>query len=502
MSTQLSSQTEETVNSPSDRVPLPQKFGFGLGSFVDMWGQWLYNSLAFQVFNIFLGINPGLVSTVLMINRLWDAVTDPLFGWLSDNTRSRFGRRRPFILIAGLLAGVGLPLLYAVGEGWSSHQYFLYMILSSGVYICITSAFMMPYASLGMEMTPNYNERTLLMGVRNAIQKAPELAMFFAGQFTTLAVWDGANMTNLSERLFLLFTSSDAWAKGKGENILLGAQVYTTILGAIMVLCAILMFVLLRERYYKNVVERKQKKVKIIETIYQALSCKPFRNLLFMVLAYAIGTSMVGALGYYNTIYYVCQGDLGLGAAWNFKMGIAGMVFGFLGIPFYTTISKKWGKRHAMALVLIMAIMAFIGDWWLYNPNLPWLQIFATGFVAFTGAGFWTLYNSLLPDVIDYDELESGKRREGAFSACQSWIMKVGLALGAGASGWILAATGFDSELGGNQPAEAIFWIRFLLSSVPVIFLLGALFALYKFPLTRENMATLRSELEAIRGKV
>ncbi|MBC2605463.1 MFS transporter [Pelagicoccus albus] len=498
------SQTD-AADSPShlsDKVPVPQKIGYGLGSFLDMWGQWLYNSLAFQVFNIFLHINPGLVSTVLMINRLWDAVTDPVCGWLSDNTRTRFGRRRPYILVAGVLAGVCLPLLFAVGRDWSSHHYFVYMILSSAVYICITSAFMMPYTSLGMEMTPNYNERTVLMGVRNAIQKAPELAMFFAGQFTTLAIWDGANFDNLSDRLYQLVTTSEAWQHGKGENILLGAQVYTIMLGSIMVISAISMFFLLRERYYKKVVERKQQKVKILETIYQALSCKPFRYLLVMVLAYGIGTSMVGALGYYNTVYYVCAGDLGLGAAWNFKMGIAGMVFGFAGIPFYTMISKWLGKKGAMGLVLFMAILAFIGDWFFYNPNYPWMQLLATGCVAFTGAGFWTLYSSILPDVIDYDELETGKRREGAFSACQSWIMKVGIAIGAGASGWILAATGFDSDLGGDQPPEAIFWIRFLLSTVPVLFLSAALFCLYKFPLSREKMASIRVDLENMRGEV
>ena len=183
-------------------------------------------------------------------------------------------------------------------------------------------------------------------------------------------------------------------------------------------------------------------------------------------------------------------------------MGISGMIFGFCGIPFYGLISGWVGKRHAMGLVLIMAIMAFIGDWWFYNPNIPWLQIFASGFVAFTGAGFWMLFNSLLADVIDYDELETGKRREGSFSACQSWILKIGLSLGAGASGWILAATGFDADLGGDQTAHAIFYIRFMLSAIPVIFLVGALFALYKFPLTKEAMAELRLKLEEMRGEV
>ncbi|HNX05753.1 MAG TPA: MFS transporter, partial [Opitutales bacterium] len=298
--------------------------------------------------------------------------------------------------------------------------------------------------------------------------------------------------------------------------------------------CAVLMFVLLRERYYDKLAS-KQARVSIKDTLFTAIACRPFRYMLVLILAYGLGTSMVSALGYYNTIYYVCRGDVALGTWWNFRMGIAGMVFGFAGIPFFTLISKYWGKRHAMAAVLILAIMAFIGDWFFYAPEAPrltefvksviitlhlpslfssmdetwfatlnvgpWLQLLACGCVAFTGAGFWTIYNSMLADIMDYDELQTGKRREGSFSACQSWISKVGMALGAGASGWILAATGFDADQK-IQSAESIFWIRFMLSSIPVLFLCVALWGIIKFPLTREKMGEIRTELEKVRGKV
>jgi len=490
------------ILNPEDRIPIPQKVGYGLGSFLDMWGQWLYNTFAFQVFNVFLFVPAGWISTLLMVNRLWDAGTDPLFGWLSDNTRTKWGRRRPFILIGGLLTGLSMPLLYAVEQGWSNTHYIAYMAISSAIYIMFTSSFIMAWSGIGMEMTPDYNERTKLMAVRNAIQKMPELAMFFAAQFTTMAVWDGANLGNVVDRVAQLFTTTAAWGKGEAPNILLGAQVYSVILGSIMAIAAVAMFFLLKERYYKNIVARKQKKLPIVDTIYKAIACKPFRNLLMMVLAYGLGTSMVAVLGYYNTIYYVCQGNVALGAAWNFKMGVAGMVFGFCGIPFFTLISKYFGKRHAMTTVLVMAIMAFIGDWWFYNPNHPWMQLLACGCVAFTGAGFWTIYNSLLTDVIDYDELETGKRREGSFSACQSWISKVGMALGAGASGWILDATGFSAELQGAQSEQTIFWIRLMLSVVPVVFISAAVVAIVKFPLSKETMRELRTNLETMRGKV
>ena len=135
------------------------------------------------------------------------------------------------------------------------------------------------------------------------------------------------------------------------------------------------------------------------------------------------------------------------------------------------------------------------------RPGAADAQLFACGFVAFTGAGFWTLYGSTIADVVDYDELETGKRREGSFSACQSWTSKFGIALGAGASGWILQFTGFDSKLP-VQSDHAIFMIRILLSSIPVIGLVLALVAVLRFQLTETRMHEIRAALEARRGVV
>lgn len=464
----------------SDRVPMPQKLGYGFGAFIDMWGHWLYPALAFHVFNVFLGVAPGLISTVQMVKVGIDAASDAIFGWVSDNTRTRFGRRRPFILVGGVLAGIGLPLLFAVGHGWSDTEYFVFMLVSTAIYVPIMSCFNMPWLSLGSEMTPDYHERTNVMSIRNAIQKAPELAMFFAAQFTTLAIFNDAN--------------------GK-PDILRGAQTYCTILGVIMVTAAIAMFLLARERYYEHLVSKQQQRIAFSDTLWRTLRCRPFRNLVMMMLAYGLGTAMVAALGYYATVYYVCKGDVALATRWNTAMGVSGMVFGFVGIPFFNRLARRHGKRAALATVLTLAICAFIGDWWLYDPERPMLQLFACGFVAFTGAGFWTLYGSVLADVVDHDELETGQRREGSFSACQSWISKVGIALGVGASGWILQFTGFNSKLP-VQTEHALFMIRILLSCIPVVGLVVALIAILRFPLTEARMREIRGALEARRGQV
>ena len=221
-----------------------------------------------------------------------------------------------------------------------------------------------------------------------------------------------------------------------------------------------------------------------------------------MALSYGLGTSMVGALGLYMTIYYVCGGDVALGSKWNFLMGISSMLLGVAGIPMFAWIAKRHGKRTAMLTVQVASILVFVGSWWLYNPKFPWLQPLASGLIAFTQGGFWMLYGSMGPDVIDYDELETGKRREGAFTSCGTWIMKVGLALGIGASGLVLALTGFKAELGGNQVAGALTNIRLFFSIIPIAGLLFAMFALARFGLTPEKMAEIRTQLEARRGKV
>lgn len=464
----------------SDRVPLPIKAGYGLGSFIDMWGHWLYPTLVYHVFNVFLGVAPGLIATALMVKALFDAVSDAFFGWLSDNTRTRYGRRRPFVLVGGILAGIGLPLMFAVGRGWSEGQYFAFLLISTICYVPLMSCFYMPWASLGAELTPDYHERTSVQAVRAAIQKLPELAMFVAAQFTTLAIFNDAD--------------------GK-PDILRGAQVYTSILGAIMVAVAMAIFMLVRERYYEKLVAARSERVPFKDTLYRTLRNRPFRIMLGTMLAFGLATSMVSTLGYYTTLYYVNGGDIAAGAQWNSAMGVSGMVMGLLGIPFATAIARRRGKRAAMLTMLWAGIAAFVGDWWFYNPRLPLLQLLASGGVAFAMAGFWTIFGSGMADVFDHDELDSGQRREGSFTACQSWVFKAALALGNFGSGWVLQATGFDAKLPVQSP-DALLWIRLLLSGIPTVWLLVAIFVVWRLPLTEAGMYDIRQQLEARRGKV
>lgn len=498
--------------APEDRVPPAQKFGYGIGTFIDMWGHWLYPTAAFLIFGLYLGMPQWQIGVGVILIRLFDAVSDPLFGWLSDNFRSRIGRRRPFMFVGCLLAGGGLPFLLAVKPGWGStdifgveiSNYLWFMLASSAIFLPMVSSFNMPYQSLGNELTPDYHERTSLFAVKNMIQKIPEVGLFYFGFFFSTAAWVGADHQNVWSRLHLLLTSFDAWKPapaGAHPNTLVGAQVYLAICGLIMIAVGLTSAILVRERYYGKLVAAKQTRISIKDTLWQTLRCRPFRIQLLMTVAYQMGTSMVSLLGLNVTIYYVCGGDQPLGNYWNFWMGVSGMVLGFLGVPVFAAIARRLGKRHAMWCVFGTAVAVFISTWWTYTPAVVWLQIFASGFIAFTGAGFWTVMGSIGADVMDYDELEGGRRREGSFAACNSWIMKVGMALGAGVSFFILSWVGFQNKAA-IQSVHTIFMIRFLLAAIPIIGMILAMIALARFPLSQEKMAEIRTALEARRGQV
>ena len=472
-----------------DRLPISTKLTYGLGTTLDMWGNWLYPSIVWVVFNMYLQVPAWQVSLALGLRLIFDALSDPLFGWLSDNARTRWGRRRPFMFVGAIASGICLPLLFVVPEGWGSSDvfgyeisaYFWWMIGSSAVYMTIVSCFNMPYQSLGFELTPDYNERTSLFSYKTGMQKIPEIALFSAAMFITRD-WFKDPETGVT-------------------NNLQGAFFYACILGAIMAIVGAFVAIKIKEPYYGRVVDSKQKKIPITDTLTKTFGCRPFRAQLAMALSYNIGTSMVGTLGFYATVYWVCSGDKALGSEWNFVMGLTNFFIGFCGVPTFAYLSRRLGKRHCMYVVQGLAATIFFATWWLYTPEIKWLQVVASGFIAFTGAGFWMLYGAMGADVVDQDELTTGVRREGAFQAGASWILKFGNVLGTVATGIVLTSTGFDEKLA-IQSDETLFNIRLYLAAIPIAGLTLAAFALSRYGLSRANVADIRKQLEERRGKV
>ncbi|MGD0572680.1 MAG: MFS transporter [Sedimentisphaerales bacterium] len=483
---------EITANNPGklvrDRLPILTKVCYGFGTALDMWGIWLYFSVAFAVFNIYLGVSPVLVGFALFFIRFYDAFTDPFMGWISDNLRTKYGRRRPFILIFGVLCGLGLPIMFLVSPTWSDKTFlglsavFWYMIVSNMIYIPIFSAYTVPFNSLANELSPDYEERTSIMTYRSVLQKIFEVGNFYALRFTNLA-W------------FLI--------PGTGkQNILMGLRVYSCILGVVMAIFAIIIFFRVKERYYENIVVKKQQEhVSLKSALYETLTCRPFLFMLLVGACFNLGTSMLGTLGYYATVYYVCGGNQALGNDWNFWMGMAFMFGGLIGAPILNRVAYFVGKRNALIVNAFIGIIAYASSWYLYNPHIQWMQTIASGLMGLTASGLWMLYGSICADVIDYDELNTGKRREGSFTSCGTYIIKLGNSLGILFSGVVLSWIGYDSKLAAQTP-HTVFWIRIMLMALPLVGMALVIAFILQVPLTKKICEEIRIKLEARRGQV
>jgi GPH family glycoside/pentoside/hexuronide:cation symporter len=461
-------------------LPLPTKLAYGMGGSTDIFGHWLYNGLKDPVYNVFLGLAPSQVSFVRGTTLLVDACAGLLFGWLSDNTRSRWGRRRPYILVGSILSGLGLPVLFMARPDWSSDQIFLFMIVTAALYAPVIASYNTPYQSLGAELTPDYNERTSVMSYKGVMQKAAGALIGWALWFATLPMFNDP-------------------LTGK-PDVARGAVWAAAICGAWMILSGVVNFLFVKERYYQKA--HSQARVGFLKMFGDAFRCRPYLVLLGTALVYAIPTGLVGTLGFYALNYHVFRGDIAAAATISGWSSMTYLACGLLGIVAANRLARRIGKHKTLICALGIGLVAFGSSWWLYTPSYPILSIVCTGLNGFSATGLWVVLPAMSADVIDFDELSSNRRREGAYTATFSWVMKVGMMFSMLIGGPLLEATGFDAKLGGAQSPEAVLWIRIMFAGIPVAALLLALILIQFYPLGTERMREIRAQLELRRGTV
>jgi GPH family glycoside/pentoside/hexuronide:cation symporter len=267
-----------------------------------------------------------------------------------------------------------------------------------------------------------------------------------------------------------------------------------------MILSGLANFSFVRERYYSKA--QSQERVGFFAMFRDTFSCRPYLVLLVLALVYAIPVGLTGTLGYFVTTYYVFPGDMAKAGGIMFWGGLAYALFGIAGIPVAAALSRRLGKPRALSIVLIAGLIAFGSAWWLYTPANPWLSVVCGGFNGLAATGLWVILPSMCADVVDFDEIQSGKRREGAYSSTFSWMLKLGWSVSFFAGGPLLELTGFDAKLEGAQSASSILWMRGLFTGIPVLALLIAAVLVHFFPLSQARMVQIRAELEARRGTV
>jgi GPH family glycoside/pentoside/hexuronide:cation symporter len=468
---------------PQDRVGIPSMIAYGAGAFVN-------NTLAAAiggmiiVLNLGLGMNPALVGLLGALPRLSDAITDPLMGYISDHTRSRWGRRRPWIFGGAILAGILYVGLWWMPTGQTETFYFVWFLIGSILFYLAYTMFATPWVALGYELTPDYHERTRLMGVQN-----------FIGQLAyVVSPW------------FLWIMTNEAWFANQAE----GARVLAIIIGVVVIALGILPALLLKEPLAEQQSAEGPPPSFGVETdgfaasiadflggLKITLSSTPFLKLGAATFLVFNGFILISSFQYYVIIYYVFGGDQAEGAKWAGYSGTIGAVATFVVISLVTWLATKIGKRRAFFGAIGVSIVGYCMKWFCYVPGTPWLLLVPAPLMAFGLGGLFTLMGSMIADVVDLDELETHQRREGMYGSIFWWVVKLGMAAAIAGGGFLLNWTGFDVDLGGEQTAHAIVLMRMADAFIPAITSALAIWAVWSYPLTEEKANLIREELEA-----
>ena len=475
--------------APEDRIPFRLKLVYGAGAFVN-------NLLAASiggmviVLNLGLGMNPALVGLLGAIPRLTDALTDPLMGYISDNTRSRWGRRRPYIFAGAIAVGIIYAVLWQLPADKTESFYFWYFLTGSLIFYLAYTMFATPWVALGYELTPDYHERTRLMGVQNFVGQIPYMIAPY----------------------FLAIMASDRWF----DDMVEGAASLSILIGVFVIVVGVLPAIFLRERFMEIAeVEAREKSAQpdgmmsvvlrnmrdFFRGFMTTLRCAPFLKLCAATFLVFNGFMMIAAFQSYVIIYYVFGGDTDAGAAFVGHSGLLGAVSTLLVIIFVTWLGTKIGKRRTFFVSTGISMVGYALKWFCYNPDLPWLLLLPAPLMAFGLGGLFTLMPSMIADVVDLDELETGERREGMYGSIFWWVVKLGMAAALAAGGFLLNATGFDVALEGDQAERTIVLMRVFDAFIPVIASGFAIWAVASFSVTEEKAHEVRLVLEARRGR-
>ncbi|MBN1300456.1 MAG: MFS transporter [Melioribacteraceae bacterium] len=470
--------------APEDKISFGQKFAYGLGSIVN---NLLGGAIGFMsiVLNVGLGINPALVGTLQAIPRLTDALTDPVMGYISDKTRSRYGRRRPYIFIGAIMVGLVFALMWQLPAGNTEMFYFWFFLIGSIIFYLFYTMFATPWVALGYELTSDYHERTRLMGVMN-----------FMGQFAWISLpWFYAIMEN--DRLF--------------TDSVQGARTLAIVIGVFVAVVGIMPAIFCKEKFVASDQEKKEKS-RLLDGLKTNVAMF-FKGLVITVkrvefLKLCAGTfflfngiMLVGAFSSYITIFYVCGGDTDMGAKYMGLFGTINTISTLAAIAAVTWISARIGKRKTFIIATSITLAGSLLKWFCYDPMAPWKVLLPAPLMAVGMGALFTLMGSMIADVCDLDELETGERREGMFGSIYWWMVKLGMALAFGLSGYLLNATGFMVEYGGAQTSGTFFWMRLVDVIIPAVAAGIAIYSVAMFKITEEKSYEIRSELEKRRAK-
>ena len=466
----------------SEKVPFSQKVAFGIGMFANqMFPAILGIFMVVLVEDLkFTGLMWGMI---YLFPRLFDAITDPLMGFISDNTKSKWGRRRQYVLIGGIIMGVSYVFMWQLFKENTVQYNFWYFFFWSVIFYLGLTFFSVPYVAMGYEMSDDFHERTNIMATAQWIgQWAWVIAPIF-----WIIMYDPE-----------WFPSADVAARELAIWVAIPCA-----------LCAIVPALFIKsESTLDNDYEPLsfstigESLKKILISAKEAFKIKEFRQLCGATFFIYNAFMAVSSLTFFVIVYKLFNGDAGASGIWVSLFGALGALgTTFIVIPIVTRLSKKFGKKKAFMICQSISIFGYIMLYFLFIPGKPWMYIFALPFFSFGIGSLFTVMMSMTADVIDVDELNSGKRREGIFGAIYWWMVKVGYAIAGALSGLIIWLVGFNSDLSTLDQQGAVDGLHAFFCFFPTLGTFASMYIMRDYNIDEDRANEIRAELEKHKEK-
>ena len=442
----------------ADRIPLSQKIGYGLGAVVTIVAVNSVMQLTGLVYVVGLGVSIVWINWAQAFPRLWDAFVDPFLGSMSDNCRSRFGRRIPFLVVGGVLIGIAFWLLWTVPRDWSKEGMFAYFVVASLFFYTVVPIYAIPHGALGLEMADDYHEKTSLFAYASVIGNVGAFTLPWVYYLANRPIFGGDAVNGVK------------W-------VCLGMSVVLT--GAALT-CAFVC----REGKLKQA--SMQKPVPIIESFKTTYRNGTFVQLVLAFVLLIVGFQLVMGFNNFITIFYLYGGNSAAASSLMAQNGTLWALIGIAGVPPMTWLSKRYGKRTTVIVALLVIVAGNLSKIVCYNPALPQLTYIPTVCLSLGMVFCFSLVNAMIADICDEEELTSGIRREGMYFAAYNWWWKMAVSIATVASAYLARWTGFV-EGAATQSGATMFWLRFWEIGLPPALCLISVALLARYPLTEQR---------------
>ncbi|MDD8026189.1 MAG: glycoside-pentoside-hexuronide (GPH):cation symporter [Acidobacteriota bacterium] len=461
----------------SGRLPWLTKVIYGTGD----WGLATFNTLRQIFYAIFLtdvvGLDPRLASFAAFVGVIWDAINDPLVGVISDKTHSKWGRRRPFLLIFAIPYGLAFLLLWWAPAIQNQILLMLYVMLAYALSDTFQTLVIVPFHSLTPEISSDYDERTSLAGFRMFFNFLASIATAVAAPMIVDSVMRGGGTQQ--------------------QGYVLAAGLF----GASAVIPYLLIFFTIKER---PAAERNAESATLRETVRLAWKNIPFRYATALYMLNWVAFDLTGVVLPYLLVYWVMKGDLlakvkGLGLPIESAVLGLMLVTATIVLPFWIWLAKKIGKR--------VAFLGALGFWIILMLLIPFvpqgavtLTLLLAVAIGISVSAAHILPDAIFPDVIEWDELKTGRRHEGIYYGVKNFCRKLTTAFAIfivlQVLGWFGYQTPPKTATVFVQPRSALNAIRFLIGPVGALLLLATFIVTWLYPLDRDKFNRVRYLLE------